>query len=737
MLNIPATSANRTTTTSGTTTSPAVAAPTGLADGEALLDVVAFNSSSLIVPTAPSGHTNVISTLGAATTRQGMVYRRNPTASEPGSVSWSHTAALVWNICQLRITGADTSSLIIDQNSATAASSTSCTAPTLTNDTVGALLLYIGIVRTTSATVTAYPSGMTVLYDQVTTASSNNTRLVVAYELLSSTGATGTRTATISTAQDNLAIAVLIRPAAVAVSSGSSVSHSGLALGIYAAPGGPLLLDATGRASTIDMSTGTHGFQSLTAALDLTPTEAFQLYDRPGLPHVVLSFGAQTVWEGRLEDVQLAFDDDTSGAVIRALGYWRATLDTPYTAVWSDSALERWRAATVEDGAVVAPVTNDRYEVDLNNRLYIGLKKSTSYSSTAPAYVLYVPPAQVVSVTFTYNLTAPSGFRARLYRTNAAMSAATAVWTVTSAGAVLTGTTTVTFTADDRLLLELVNVGAALTYPAESGTDFLRLTAVAVRGTTNAVVYADEIARALVANIGGNGGLSTSAALISSPGLDLRDEVYEDIYAGEILERLARLGDNQTPPRQWEVGVWEERRLHLRPRGSAGRTWYVDAASLTIERSLEQLTNSVYSVYQDASNRPVRSGVQADAASVARWGLTRRRALGSRTTSASQAAIERDAALQDGKDPKPRASIQIAAVYDATGATWPLWMVRAGDTIVVRSLPPALSSTIDRVRSFVVAQTQYTVDADELRLTPESPLPALESLLLFRQENDN
>lgn len=254
-----------------------------------------------------------------------------------------------------------------------------------------------------------------------------------------------------------------------------------------------------------------------------------------------------------------------------------------------------------------------------------------------------------------------------------------------------------------------------------------------IRGFT---LYADEIVKDIVAQVStlNSTQLSSSTALIQSPGLDLTDEVYEDAVPTDILTHLAELGDSQTTPRQWEVGVWENRMLHFRPRGSVAKAWYVDVTNLGIARTLEDLSNSVYATYKDAAGRTLRTANSTDSTSIARYGLTRRSNISADTTSSTQAGVQRDAQLADHKDPLPRATVGFNAIYDAGGARWPLWMVRSGDTVTIRNLPPSISTAIDRIRTFRISHTLYNLTTRALEIELEVPPPRLATLLARRAE---
>lgn len=510
-----------------------------------------------------------------------------------------------------------------------------------------------------------------------------------------------------------------------------------LALQIYDAPGGALLLDASPQASGVTIATNEHGFESLRANIRLSFAEAFRLYDRPGLPHVALSDAAAGVaWEGRLEDVAIT----DGGVAITALGYWRALADAPYTALWSDSSVAEWRPVLPSEDATREPA---RWQMDNNNRLYLAPRKGETFGTPnyyAGEYTYETPAGgerTITTVTFTYALFAPVGWTGFLRSQTRAWATPAVEWSLAGNGALQSGTVTQNLaTPRDRICFGLYFGNAAAAYAGETGATYLRITGLRVKTTTAATVTADAIAGALATYVNGINStqISASGALIASPALDLTDELYEDEAPADILTRLAALGDNATPPKQWEVGVWENRLLHLRVRGSAGRAWYVDAAGLELERSLETLRNAVYAVYRDAAGVTQRTAAATDAASAARYGLTRRAALRADTTSATQAGVQRDAYLQDRKDPPARAGITIWAIYDAAGARWPLYAVRSGDTITLRNLPPTLSGDVDRIRTFRISRTEYKCDDDTLSVEPEEPAPSLETMLARRAE---
>lgn len=506
---------------------------------------------------------------------------------------------------------------------------------------------------------------------------------------------------------------------------------------IWSAPDAGVPLLALGnRVQRLEFGTDRRGFADLSCAVPMSLEEAFLLYDRPTLPHVSCFGDGATAWQGRLEDVSIL----RGGVRLQAMGYRQALFDAPYTALWSSQSVAEW--VELKEGDTPTSWTPRKFEMDTNNRLFIGLRNGESYryANDFAGLGVRIPHGSsrlLETVSFTYNVFLPTSWRVELYRANADWSNALAIWIHTANGALQTGTQNITLSGSERSSLILTiwnNTGGTYT-PSGTTPFYTRLTGLRIKSTTSTSVGADEIAGALAAFANGLNAaqLRSDMALIESPGLDLRDEVYEDAAPGEILTRLAGLGDSQTPPRQWEWGVFEDRRLHFRPRGSAGRHWYVDIAEPDIERTIAALVNSAYATYQEESGRTLRTATAADADSIARYGLTRREMIAAQTTSLTQAQTQRDAFLADGATPRPRVGLRVAQLFDASGALWPTWMARSGDLVTIRNLPPTLSSDIDRIRTFRLDETRFFADSGINVLTPESPLPSLE-VMLAREE---
>lgn len=461
-------------------------------------------------------------------------------------------------------------------------------------------------------------------------------------------------------------------------------------------------------------STNQHGFASLEAPLvRMTLQEAFAAYEWTGTPYVLVrDQHAATVWEGRLEDIAIV----DGGIAVQALGKHREMYNELYTAMWSTTILDDWKQVTVDNLAAARP---EKYEFDTNNRLYIALKKGEEYSNaTHDGSFTYAIPHRstrgLQKFACSYDMKLPNNWIFRVMTYTDAWGSASTINTVTANGSAQSGTLDLSLSGADRVVVNIRNnSGSATTVTDETGDLYLSLTAVRLKTTTSTAVYASEIAGALL----------PTGAVVEATAADLRNQTYEDMRPGAILDRLASLG-------AYEWGAYEN--FYFREK-YARREWFVDVAGpLEVQRSLENVRNSVYTVYRNAGGTTRRTTTATDTASYTRYGYYRTEALNVQTTNATEAETHRNVYLNDNKRRQDRANIETARIYDARGSQWPLWAVRAGDSVTMRNLSPALSVDIDRIRTFRVAETEYDAEANRLTLSAEEPTPTLVTLVARR-----
>jgi hypothetical protein len=274
--------------------------------------------------------------------------------------------------------------------------------------------------------------------------------------------------------------------------------------------------------------------------------------------------------------------------------------------------------------------------------------------------------------------------------------------------------------------------GEIVTVTSVTSTTFTA-TFVQAHGTGDTIVahavYADEIIKDLISvtNATNSSQVSSSTINVASPTLDITDAVYEDRVPQDIATELATKGDGSR--RVWEVGVDVLRRLFFRVRASRAQTWYVDIADLTLTRSLDGLYNSAYAKYEDASGRTLRSSTSSNAASIQRYGLTRRQAVDTQTTNSTVAASTLSTALAASALIQPRATFTLRAVFAASGARYPVSYVQAGDYLTIRNLPPAASVAADTLRTFRITRVEFDPFTSAIQVEPEAPNPTLAALV--------
>lgn len=570
-------------------------------------------------------------------------------------------------------------------------------------------------------------------------------------------------------------------------------------LGIYTADGSRQLADWSSFVRSCSVTNGNHGYDSLTADIDIPFFEAFTYYNNYGPLRIIAAIGPWHIFEGRIDDPTqfVSAKKNESGLKITAFGAWVtfSDLTESYTALWSVTTIENWlQVQTIQQAGVIP----ERFNYTKQNFIRISPKKNSNQANTVfGTFYFEIPHSssrQLVGISFDYDIVATdvnwlfdtntynTGFTsgagmlsfasingtkhgvvnntftacdivAFYFYSNTARSPftgedgsvyvdisnirlttsntnrlATALTAARTAGSNVTATVTSTAgmyvgqqlqinpntaTANASETVTVLSIGSATQFNATfiynyAGTEAIR----------SLIVYPNEIISDVVTTVAALNPtqLSTSASKIQNQGVDLFDAAYDNATPADVINTLIDAGDSQTTPRQWVAMIYEDRQLIVRPRGS-GRAWYIDADELEVQRSLSQLFNSVVVTYKDASGRKLRSSAN-DSASIARYGITRRKNVSVDTTLAVEATRYRDTLLASTRDPIPRVRFPINAIYDSRGNWHPLWMLRADDTVTIRNFPPTIGTLYDKIRTLVVTRVTYDL------MQPDAPLDA-------------
>lgn len=274
------------------------------------------------------------------------------------------------------------------------------------------------------------------------------------------------------------------------------------------------------------------------------------------------------------------------------------------------------------------------------------------------------------------------------------------------------------------------STGEVVTVTAITSTTFTatfasaHLAGVTVNGI---VIYGSEIAADIVGEVStlNSTQLDSMTALIDTQDRDLENEIYLDKPVQDVLNYLTLEGETA----RYEVGVDQERRLYFRERGSQARAWYTDVIALQLGANLDSLVNRAYAVYRDANGGILRTDEADDDLSQAEYGVIRRGLTVASTTSETLAGGQRDAYLDEVSSITPRISIMTDGLRDASDNEYPLWMLQPNDELILRNLPPTLTTTRDRIRRFVVRAKEYDVDTDTLRPIPELELENIDIVI--------
>lgn len=472
-------------------------------------------------------------------------------------------------------------------------------------------------------------------------------------------------------------------------------------------------------------STTRKGPGGLTAFAPLSKMEAFRLRHNSGLLYAVLSDGADVVWSGRVEGKAVV----KGGVKISAYGLARAFDDVLYTALWSKSTTADWREVSGDELANSAPAL---YEMDNNNRLFIGLKKSANYNNVAKlGRMVYELPDKgsrdAATISCDYSIVVTASFGACAISIEGYDDDWTLVESEDIAASITTsdsGTFSHTFAAGvTKVAFQFRRQNASdVEYTGETGETYGRLTNVRIKSTTAATVLSSAIAQALYEYVDSVNPTLLAGSRIQATSLDLRQEIYEDARPSEILDNLA-LRESYV----W--GVDEHGVFYWQPRSTVGRRWVVDALDIEVEDDLDAIHNQAYAVYQDANDRRLRTDPAENTISVRIYGVRRQRSIDARTTSQAQAASHRDALLNDTSFYAIRAEIDFEAIYDEQGNRGELWQVKGGDRVTIRNLPSLYSLDNDALASFIVERAMYESATNRLTLEPTLPIPTVAVLL--------
>lgn len=499
-----------------------------------------------------------------------------------------------------------------------------------------------------------------------------------------------------------------------------------LSLLVRSGPEGEIVADFT-EAVDVTFATGAHGFAELTGMMPMNLYSAFSFYHRRDPLHIEVTDGRQIIYEGRIEDIRI----EPGGLFFQAFGYYRALSDLLMSAMYSDTHLVDWFELNEDDLADASPA---RFTLDKTNRLYIAPNKDEEFNDGSPAVFGYRVPTlsttQIESMLFNYYMNMSSPWTIEIHRCTSEWVSQGVIWSLVGNGSVQSGTDHFeTFTPCDGLLFMLYYNGSNTVFSGDTGDAFARIANVKIRSVPTSTLTAIDVVKHVIDHVNAinPSQLLADYSELQDPGVDIDDALYHDARPADILSEVAAIGDNQEPPQQYLVQVWDGRRVHFRPPASIARSWYVDVVNIMVERSLGDQYNAVYATYNDRGRGNTRTGVASKSA----FGVVRMATVDAKTTSESLANRVRDTHLADVSRDRPRATMMTEGLYDAYGIEYPLYEARAGDTMTLRNLPPDLGE-LENLRTFRIGGTRYDAAQNILEPEPDDPVPSL-AVIVARQ----
>ena len=209
---------------------------------------------------------------------------------------------------------------------------------------------------------------------------------------------------------------------------------------------------------------------------------------------------------------------------------------------------------------------------------------------------------------------------------------------------------------------------------------------------------------------------------------DINNLVIEDEYLAERIAWLGDRADGACTPERYEFAIWEGRRPVFKAKTTAV-AWRVAAHQVQVDigRAGDGLWNEVFHVYRDEEGLIKRGTLYTDADSIARYGLTRTRAVEDLEFASDQESAAQ-LLLSIRSDPKIDARVVMGPmIYHANGTLRPVSEVRAGERIQVYNLAPAaiMRRAVDAIWEFEAVETEYDDGTGLLSVVPDESVSGL------------
>ncbi len=441
------------------------------------------------------------------------------------------------------------------------------------------------------------------------------------------------------------------------------------------------------------------GYTDAHISIDAPEQNLWVLVDHNASDILEFWLGEERVWYGYLAGARLS----GSRLQIPAEGLGMRLRDTELWRIFSDSEYGRWEPqSSVPNG----------FAADNNNRVYVEGMDGVTFADGDEVNVSYPESSAelggaIVRVQARVVVVITSGAWIVEIRDDSA----TVVW---STAVDVDTTVDLTIANAAGLSLALKKNGAG------TGQAYARLTQVVVR-TIDPATNSDIVEEIL--------GVQGVTSTVTASGLAVDRAIYQGRSPLAALQEMAELGDGTE---SWLVTVYEDAAAFGPWASDDDPVWRLERRDL-VRWGLEWRRDAVINAVRAELPDGWRSAWVTDSASIVRWG---RREKTLRVPQTTQDEAERLAAiyLDDHAWPIAGLNLEIGSrCRKPDGSLWPMWLIRAGDVVVLHDITPDTDQVI-RIQEMRASPrgVQLIPYGDESRL--EVMLAAQEAQLQKLQE---
>lgn len=439
----------------------------------------------------------------------------------------------------------------------------------------------------------------------------------------------------------------------------------------------------------------------------------FMKYTRRSRADVIVSYGPQKVWEGKLA----IKEHQENKTVLSALGGWASLQRDLMFELYVDRMLERWKPMYFQSNVV-----NDLYQIDEQNRIYAAPRKGEDFDTSHKFGFRYRIPDdsvnKIVAVSFDYEILGTSTWRMELKNQSGTVEASATGSTPTPTTGTINLSPMSLTTGFDLRLEFFYNSGTATEYTGETGDTYLKVTDIRVAYATGTITSADILEDIMTKAAAAGLDVSADAQRIEAQTDDIYHYVEEDITYADAILKVAALADTNLTAADYIISIFEDGRLVFEKKTTNPVYYEAQVDKYKIRQDSADVINKAYTLghFRALNWRRVRGDVQSDSESIDRFGVQGAfidAEVLSLTTRNEMAA----ALVAAGKDGEPEIEITFSDLFHDGGVVQvnPA-LIKPGSRIRMRGLPLGLSQSLGTITELEVKEVYIRSTGAELML---------------------